>query len=86
MVECIRRSASQILGIFRGGGGIITGAWYWNKEVQERVKEKQHAYATLICGRSDKEKKFNAFRYKDGKKAAKKAITLVKNNAYERLY
>jgi len=53
--------------------------------VKERVKEKQDAYAALIGCRSDGEKEINFVKCKDANKIAKKAITLAKNNTYEKL-
>ena len=66
----IRRSAKEVLGISRGGGGRITGAWLQNEEMKEKVKEKQDAYATLIDSRADREK--NIIKYKDAKKTDSK--------------
>jgi len=43
MAQCIRRSAREVLGVFRGGGGRKSGTWWWNEEVREKVKEKQKA-------------------------------------------
>jgi len=47
MTQCIRKSAKEVLGTSKGGGGRIRGAWWWNDESKEKVKEKQSAYATL---------------------------------------
>jgi len=54
MAECIWRSANDALCVSRGGGDRIKGAWWWNEEVQEKVKMKQDAYAALIDSRTDK--------------------------------
>jgi len=40
MAQCIRRLAKEVLGVFRGGGEGKSGAWWWDKEVREKVKEK----------------------------------------------
>ena len=47
MAQCIRLSAKEVLGVSRGGGGRRIGAWWWNEEVREKIKEKQKAYAAF---------------------------------------
>ena len=82
MAQCIRRSAKEVLGVSREGGGRRSGTWWWNKEVREKVKEKQKAYTALSNCTSEKEKGVREAMYKD----AKKVVAVAKNNTYERLY
>ena len=56
MAQCIRRSAKEVLGVSRGGGGIRSGSWWWNEEVREKFKEKQKAYAAFRSCTSRKKK------------------------------
>ena len=86
LAGCIRESAKEVLGISRGGGSRIEGAWWRNDEVKGKVKDKQNAYATLIECRTEEEKEVYKIKYKDAKKAAQKAVALAKNKAFERLY
>jgi len=86
MTQCIRRSAGEVVGVSRGGGGRKVGTWWWNEEVREKVKEKQKAYAALSSCTSEEEKGERDPTYKDAKKLAKKAVAIANNNAYERLY
>jgi len=54
--------------------------------VEERVKEKQNAYAGLSNCTSEEDKEVREATYKAAKKLAKKAISIAKNNACEKLY
>jgi len=45
LAGCIREATKEFLGISRGGGSRLEGAWSWNEEVKEKVKDKQNAYA-----------------------------------------
>ena len=86
LAGCIRESAKEILGISRGSARRLEGASWWNDEVKEKVKDKQNAYAALLECRTEEEKEIFKIKYKDAKKVAKKAVTLAKNNAFEKLY
>ena len=54
--------------------------------MKEKVKEKQRAYADLCNCTLEEEKEVKEARYKAAKTLAKEAITMAKNNAFERLY
>ena len=60
LAECIRGSTKEVLGISRGGGSRLEGAWWWNDEVKEKVKDKQNAYAALIDSRTGEEKEVHS--------------------------
>jgi len=63
-----------------------SGAWWWDEEVREKVKEKQNAYAALSSCTLVEEKGVREATYKVAKKLAKKAVAIAKNKAYERIY
>jgi len=86
MADCIRRLAKGILGISIGGGNKMKVDWWWNKEVKEKVKEKKQAYADVMNNGTDKEREIMRVRYKAAKKVAKKAVTIAKYMAFDRLY
>ena len=86
IAECIRRVAQEVLGISNGGCGRREGACWWNEEVQEKVKEKQKAYAALIDRTMEEKKDIHKIKYRDAKKLAKKVVNIDKNNAFRRLY
>jgi len=86
LAGCIRESAKEVLGISRGSGRRLEGAWWWNDELKEKVKDKQNAYAALMECRTEEEKEIFKTKYKDANKVAKKAVALAKNKALERLY
>ena len=64
----------------------MKGAWWWNKEVNEKIKEKKEAYATLMNNGTDEEKESSRVRYKVAKKVAKKTVAVAKSMTYDRLY
>ena len=83
VAQCIRRSAKEVLGVSKGGGGRKSRAWLWNEEVREKVRDKQRAYAALNSCTTEEEKRVKEVLYKDGKKLAKKAVAVAKSHAYE---
>jgi len=40
MEDCIQKSAKEFLGVSKVGSGRMRGAWWWCKEVKEKVKAK----------------------------------------------
>ena len=62
MGQCIQRSAKEVLGVSRGGGGRKSGTWWWNGEVREKVMKKQKAYDALSNCTSEEEKRVREVR------------------------
>ena len=54
--------------------------------MKEIVKEKQNAYTALSNSTSEEDKEVREATYKAAKRLVKKAVTLAKSKAYERLY
>ena len=51
-----------------------------------KIKAKQEKFKALMDSRTEEEVEFNKVQYRNAKKDAKKAVTIAKNSAYERLY
>ena len=79
----IRDTARELLGAASGKGGREDReTWWWNKEVQQAVKEKKEAKKQWDGARDDESKE----RYKKAKKKAKRTVAKVKNKAFQDLY
>ncbi|XP_075087846.1 uncharacterized protein LOC142169824 [Nicotiana tabacum] len=74
-VQCIREAAREVLGVSKGYSGGHKGDWWWNREVQEKVKTKKATYLKLVESVDEEEKRANGEHYKFAKKEAKLAVT-----------
>jgi len=63
----------------------MKGAWWWSDEVKGKAKVKSEKYKALVDSRTDEEREVNRVQSMIAKKEAKKAVAVVKNNAYERI-
>ncbi|KAH0664891.1 hypothetical protein KY285_026097 [Solanum tuberosum] len=84
--SCIREVASKVLGVSRGKFGGHKGDWWWNGEVQDKVKAKKAAYVKLVECVDEEERRTLKKAYKTSKTEAKSAVTKAKTAAFERLY
>jgi len=75
---CVQRLTKAILGTSRRGSNKLKGAWWWNEEVKEKVKEKKEAYTAFINSGADEEKEISRVRYKAAKKIVKKAVAVTR--------
>ena len=56
--------------------------WWWNQEVQEKLKDKRNAKKAWDTMRDDASK----LAYKTARKQAKREVEKARNKAYEKLY
>ena len=80
--SCIRKVASEEFGVTRGRRSDAKDTWWWNVEVQKAIKEKKDCFRGLYLDRSGA----NMDKYKRAKKAAKRAVSEARGQAYEDLY
>lgn len=86
MSQCISGWAEEVLGFLRGGNNRSNGAWWRNDEVKEKFKKKEDVCAVVRDNTYDAKVEANKVRYKGAKKEAKKVVTQMKNNAFEKFY
>ncbi|XP_055814356.1 uncharacterized protein LOC129883992 [Solanum dulcamara] len=85
-IDCIRKAATEVLGASRGIFDARQGDWWWNGEVQGKVKAKKVAYTEWLEYVDEEEKSRLKDIYKKAKTEAKSAITSAKTTIFERLY
>ncbi|XP_074347610.1 uncharacterized protein LOC141686476 [Apium graveolens] len=86
LASLIRGVAKNMLGITSGKIHDQREAWWWNEDVQERVKAKQARLKEIIC--CNKKEKFDTKKtlYKEAKRLSKRAVVEAKDKAYEEIH
>ncbi|KAM2059071.1 hypothetical protein ACFX16_031584 [Malus domestica] len=79
---CIRKVAKEVLGESKGFAPHQKESWWWNEEVQTKVKAKKECCKALYKERTDE----NGERYRKAKQEAKKAVREAKLAAYDDMY
>ncbi|GJM95260.1 hypothetical protein PR202_ga11972 [Eleusine coracana subsp. coracana] len=82
MATCVRKVASEVFGVSRGGKQEAKDTWWWNDKVQRAIKEKKECFKRLHLDKSAT----NIEGYKIAKRAAKRAVSVAKGQAYDNLY
>ncbi|KAM1231943.1 hypothetical protein ACFX2G_042792 [Malus domestica] len=82
MASCIRKVAKEVFGQSKGFAPHQKESWWWNEEVQTKVKAKKECCKALYKDRTDE----NGERYRKAKQEAKKAVREAKLAAYDDMY
>ena len=69
MATCVRKVASEVLGVTKESGYDSKDTWWWNEDVQKAIKEKE-CYKRLYHDRCAN----NIEKYKVAKKTVKRAV------------
>jgi hypothetical protein len=82
MSTCIRKVASEEFRVTKGGKHETKETWWWNKNVQNTIKEKKECFRRMHLDRSVD----NVERYKVVKNTVKRAVSKTRGQMYDRLY
>ena len=47
MAICVRKVASEVLGVTKGSGCDSKDTWWWNEDVQQAIKQKKKCYKPI---------------------------------------
>ncbi|KAL8094838.1 hypothetical protein AgCh_036377 [Apium graveolens] len=82
----ITNVATDMLGVTSRKVQVQKEAWWWDQEVQERVKIKHNYFRELLCCQDDEQVDMRRILYKEAKRTAKKTVAEAKSKAYEAMY
>ncbi|XP_055812049.1 uncharacterized protein LOC129881964 [Solanum dulcamara] len=86
IVGYVRKATTEVLGVSRGISGGCQRDWWWNEEVQGKVKIKNVYYIEWLECLDEEEKNRLKDIYKKAKMEAKSAIISAKTTTFERMY
>ncbi|KAD2393602.1 hypothetical protein E3N88_40579 [Mikania micrantha] len=86
MAEKVTKAAKETLGMTTGNKSGQRESWWWNDEVQIKVREKQQRFREFVrCIESAQRERLKT-RYKEAKREAKKIVSETKTKAYIEMY
>ena len=77
MATCVRKVASEVLGVTKGSGCYQKDTQWWNEDVQKAIKKKKECYKRLYPVRCAN----NIEKYKVAKKTVKRAVSEAKGHS-----
>lgn len=86
MANAIRNVAVKVVEVSSGRFSGVKEAWWWNEEVQRKVKAKQLFFKELLLANAGEERILKAAAYKVARREAKKEVAKAKGEAYEEMY
>ena len=86
MSTTIRENAKEMLGVTSGKRRFDRESWWWNNEIQGKVKVKQENFKRLLATTDEQDKIQKREEYRRAKLEAKKAVSEAKTKAYENMY
>ena len=86
MAKTIRTVAKETLGVSSGKPKVFKESWWWNDEVEKKIKDKNKRFKELMACTEEEDMIEKRVSYKEAKRAAKKAVTEAKNHGYEDFY
>jgi hypothetical protein len=81
MTTCVRKVASEVFGVSRGGKWEAKDTWWWNDEVQRAIRENE-CFKHLHHDKSAT----NIEGYKIAKRVTKQVVSVAKSQVYDDLY
>ncbi|XP_076884610.1 uncharacterized protein LOC143533850 [Bidens hawaiensis] len=82
----ITQVAKETLGVITGKESGHKESWWWNKILQDEIRDKQGSFRELMRCTDVRERVGLREVYKRAKKEAKKAMPEAKNTTYKRIY
>ncbi|KAE8684196.1 myosin-J heavy chain-like isoform X2 [Hibiscus syriacus] len=86
MTHSIREVGKNTIGLSTGKVNEHKESWWWNDEVQTKVKTKQTCFKECLQYNDDEERSRAKQRYKEAKREAKKTVAKTKDKSYEKMY
>ncbi|KAD4177984.1 hypothetical protein E3N88_26575 [Mikania micrantha] len=86
MAEKVTRVAKGTLGMTTSNKKGQKESWWWNEEVQLKVREKQQRFKEFASCTETTERARPKTRYKEAKREAKKTVSEAKTKAYIEMY
>lgn len=84
--SCIRKVASEVLGVSKSSHQSRRNTWWWDEEVRSKVEAKKMAYRKLKESKDEVERGINKVSYKRAEKESKLAVARAKSEPLEGLY